>query len=309
LRIHVASLGVYVFVEMNRRDTSTPLRVLVLGAGRMGSQLACELALGGHTVTAAARSRDRLSARIDGAFATAIRYGLASSDAARSRVGVSTADAWRDERFDVVLESAPEDFDLKVSLLQAAIESSPDAILATNTSSLSITELGKAIGAGDRIVGTHFWNPPLLMPLVEVVSGEETPTHLAEEVADIIRRLGKTPVLVQRDVPGFIWNRLQMALLREALWLVENGVATPATVDLVVREGVARRARHTGPFETVALGGAHVWSAVAANLFPELSNADGPGELGRCVSIGEAEAREIASRRDRALARELADDR
>jgi 3-hydroxybutyryl-CoA dehydrogenase len=294
---------------MNRIDTSQPLRVLVLGAGLMGSQIACELALAGHDVTAVGRSRDRLSARIDDAFETAARHGLASNAEARSRIAVSAGDSWHDERFDLVLESAPEDFDLKVSLLQAAIASSPAAILATNTSSFSITELGRAVGAPERIVGTHFWNPPLLMPLVEVVSGEETPPQLVEQMADIIRRLGKTPVLVQRDVPGFIWNRLQMAMLREALWIVENGVATPDTVDLVVRDGVARRAHHTGPFETVALGGVPVWSAVAANLFPELSTAEAPGELGRWVSIEDAKAREIASRRDQALARELADER
>jgi 3-hydroxyacyl-CoA dehydrogenase len=294
---------------MNRLDTSQPLRVLVLGAGLMGSQIACEFAIGGHEVTAAARSRDRLSARIDDAFETALRHGLAPCGSARSRVAVSNANSWREERFDLVLESAPEDFDLKVSLLRAASSASPGATLATNTSSFSISELGRAAGAGDRIVGTHFWNPPLLMPLVEVVSGEETSPQLVEQVAGIMRRLGKTPVLVQRDVPGFIWNRLQMALLREALWLVENGVATPDTVDLVVRDGVARRAHHTGPFETVALGGAHVWSAVAANLFPELSNAAGPGELGRWVTIPDAEAGEIATRRDQALARELTEER
>ena len=294
---------------MDRLDASHPLHVLVLGAGLMGSQIACELAIGGHEVTAAARSRDRLSARVDDAFETAVRHGIAAGDSARSRVAVSDANSWREERFDLVLESAPEDFDLKVSLLRAAMSASPRAILATNTSSFSISELGRAVGAGDRIVGTHFWNPPLLMPLVEVVSGEETSPQLVEQVAEIMRRLGKTPVLVQRDVPGFIWNRLQMALLREALWLVENGVATPDTIDLVVRDGVARRAHHTGPFETVALGGAHVWSAVAANLFPELSNADTPGDLGRWITIADAEARDIATRRDQALARELADER
>jgi 3-hydroxyacyl-CoA dehydrogenase len=294
---------------MDRPDASQPLRVLVLGAGLMGSQLACELALAGHDVTAVARSRDRLSARLDDAFRAAVRHGLASDDSARSRVAISSGDGWRDARFDLVLESAPEDFDLKVSLLRAAIASSPGAIIATNTSSFSITDLGRAVGAGERMVGTHFWNPPLLMPLVEVVSGEETRPQLVERVADFVRRLGKTPVLVQRDVPGFIWNRLQMALLREALWLVEHGVATPDTVDLVVRDGVARRARHTGPFETVALGGVPVWSAVAANLFPELSDADGPGDLGRWVEVPDDEAGRIASRRDQALARDLTDER
>ena len=286
-----------------------PLRVLVLGSGLMGSQIACEFALAGHDVTAVARSLDRLLERIDDGFQTAVRFGVASSDAARRQITTCGDDAWHDELFDLVVESTPEQFDLKVSLLRTAAASSPGAILATNTSSFSITELGRAVGAGEKVIGTHFWNPPLLMPLVEVVSGEDTSPQLVEQVAGIVRGLGKTPVIVQRDVPGFIWNRLQMALLREALWLVENGVATPDTVDLVVRDGVARRAHLTGPFETVALGGVPVWSTVAANLFPELSTAQAPGELGRWVAIGDAEIGEVARRRDEALAQELADER
>jgi 3-hydroxybutyryl-CoA dehydrogenase len=96
------------------------------------------------------------------------------------------------------------------------------------------------------------------MPLVEVIRTEQTESRVIDLILDSLRAIGKRPVMVEREVPGFVWNRLQFALPREALWLVESGVATPETVDEVVRDGLARRRRLTGPFETAALGPAHV---------------------------------------------------
>ena len=98
-----------------------------------------------------------------------------------------------------------------------------------------------ACGAPERTVGTHYWNPPLLMPLVEIISGAHSTPEAVELARGAVASSGKRPVLVQRDVPGFIWNRLQHALLREARWIVDNGVATPEAVDEVVRFGNARR--------------------------------------------------------------------
>jgi 3-hydroxybutyryl-CoA dehydrogenase len=171
-----------------------------------------------------------------------------------------------------------------------------------------LTELGAAIDAPERTVGTHYWNPPLLMPLVEIVAGERTSGETRETVSRVLAALGKEPVHVERDVPGFIWNRLQAALLRESVWLVGEGVATPETVDRVVRSGLARRYRYTGPFETIALGGVDSWTRVAENLFPQLSNATRTEALERWLPPYEA-LDAVRLRRDRGLAEELARER
>jgi 3-hydroxybutyryl-CoA dehydrogenase len=251
------------------------MRVVVIGAGRMGSQIGEEYAAGGHEVTFVTRS---------------------TNDASRAR---RTDDA---PPADLVVESVPEDFALKVEVLGAAAAAHPDAVLASNTSSLSITTLGEAIGAPERTLGTHYWNPPRLMPLVEVIRGAASERAVAF-VVDALRALGKRPVEIARDVPGFAWNRLQFALLREALWLVDEGVAEPAVVDEIVRDGLARRWRYTGPFETAALGGIETFERVAANLFPELSTA--AAAPGLAAAAGSVPLDGVAERRDAGLAEEL----
>ncbi len=289
--------------------TAERLRVLVVGAGLMGSQIGCEYALGGHSVAFLVRNLEPSRARVSSAFALAIEAGIVpddvAADAARKVGFIGTVDAV-DGATDLVVESIPEDILVKSTLLRDLATLLPRAIIASNTSSIPLTELGAAIGAPERTVGTHYWNPPLLMPLVEIVAGEGTSPETVATVDRVVAGLGKEPVHVDRDVPGFIWNRLQAALLREALWLVGEGVATPETVDRVVRSGLARRYRYTGPFETVALGGLDSWTRVAENLFPHLSNATGPGAIEPWL-YSKDEALEAARlRRDRGLADELA---
>lgn len=285
------------------------MRVLVLGVGRMGAQIACEYALGGHEVELVSRTPEAVVERVASALALAGEQGLrrpADVEAARGRVAV--ADATAAGGHDLVVESLPEDLDVKAAALRRAAEASPGAVLASNTSSLSVSELGAAAGAPDRTLGTHYLNPPLLSPLVEVVPGERTEPQAVERVREVLVALGKRPVLVGRDVPGFVWNRLQLALLRECVWLAENGVAPPELVDEVVRDGLARRWRHVGPFAAVALGGVETWQRVGANLLPELSTAPELPSLGRFVPGDEAEVEAAARRRDRALARELLEE-
>jgi 3-hydroxybutyryl-CoA dehydrogenase len=285
--------------------------VLVVGAGLMGSQIGCEYALGGHPTAFLVRDVGQSRARVSSAFAVAVEAGLAGKDAAaeieRKILFVETA-ASVDEATELVVESVPESLEVKAAVLGELAGLLPRATIASNTSTIPLTELGAAIGAPARTVGTHYWNPPLLMPLVEVVAGEGTSGETVETVSARLAALGKEPVHVERDVPGFIWNRLQAALLRESLWLVGEGVATPETVDRVVRSGLARRYRYTGPFETVALGGVDSWTRVAENLFPRLSNAARAEALGRSLGYDEEALRVARERRDRGLARELAEE-
>ena len=286
------------------------MKVLIVGAGLMGAQIGCEYALGGHEVALLSRNTEAARRRFEDGLETVRAHGLASAEEveavrARARVG---SDLGELVPCDLAVESLPEDLDLKARFLRAAAEASPSAVLATNTSSLSVTDLGERVGAPERTLGTHYWNPPLLMPLVEVVPGAQTDAAVVERTTVTLRELGKRPVLV-RDVPGFAWNRLQMAVLREAVSLVESGVASPATVDEILTHGLARRWRHIGFFQAIALGGVETWERTAGNLLPLLSSATRIPALGVWLPSEEATLAAAATRRDEGLARDLIEER
>lgn len=173
----------------------------------------------------------------------------------------------------LVIESIAEDAEAKRELLRELSAAQPHALLGTNTSSLPISELASAVLDPGRFAGTHFWYPPPLMPLVELVPGTETTTDAMDRWATALGAAGWLPVRLRRDVPGFLWNRLQVAVLREAKHLVESGVADARTVDLVVELGLARRWSVTGPLATAALGGITTFETVGRNLLPQLSDA------------------------------------
>jgi 3-hydroxybutyryl-CoA dehydrogenase len=277
----------------------------------MGSQIACEYALGGHEVVVLARRPDVARERVEQGFATAREHGLATSEqevAARDRMMIvensETADGAQ-----IIVESVVEDLVEKQAALEPIVARNPEAIVASNTSSIPITAIGAAIGAGERTVGVHYWNPPLLMPMVEVIRGDETAGAVVDEMIVTMRALGKRPVLVDRDVQGFAWNRLQLALLREAVWLVENGVASPETVDEIVRDGLARRWRYTGPFQTAALGGASTFERVANLLWPALSRATSLQHLRKWLVESTETTGPLRDRRDRGLAADMRADR
>jgi 3-hydroxybutyryl-CoA dehydrogenase len=306
-------------------------RIAVVGAGLMGAQIGCEYALGGHAVTWIVRDQERAKARVEQALSLALEQGLAELPAvaaARARMvyregsgsegqtGSDGEDPTAGEEPTgaegapaLIVESLPESLELKAAVLGELCARHPDAILATNTSSIAISALGEAAGAAERIVGTHYWNPPLLMPLVEVVAGDRTPVELRERVALLLEGIGKRPVILDHEVPGLLWNRLQLAVLREVLWLVEHGVATPQAIDEVMRDGLARRWRLTGPFETVGLGGAATFDAIAENLFPVLSDAKFGSGFAAHVPDDPQLLAALRERRDEALAAELRDER
>ena len=286
------------------------MKIVLLGPGLMGSQIACEYALGGHEVVVLARRPDVARERIERGFSTAREHELATPqqiDAARERLTIDeeidAADGAR-----IIVESVVEDLAEKTEALLPVVARNPDAIVASNTSSIPITAIGAAIEAGERTVGVHYWNPPLLMPMVEVIRGDETTEDVVAEMIAILRALGKRPVLVDRDVQGFAWNRLQLALLREAVWLVENGVASPATVDEIVRDGLARRWRYTGPFQTAALGGAVTFERVANLLWPALSRATSLQDLRQWLDESPETTEPLRERRDRGLAADMRAD-
>jgi 3-hydroxybutyryl-CoA dehydrogenase len=287
------------------------VKIALLGPGLMGAQIACEYALGGHDVVIMARRVDAAEERLARSWATALEHGLANEDeisAARSRI-LLTTDVAQTAGAAIIVESVVEDLAQKAEAVKPLLEISPSAIVASNTSSIPITQIGEAVGAPEQTVGAHYWNPPLLMPLVEIIRGEATTDATVETMEATVRNLGKRPVRADRDVPGFIWNRLQLALLREAVWIVENGVATPTAVDEIVRDGLARRWRYTGPFQTAALGGAETFQRIAGNLWPVLSQATSVENLKQWLDESPETTQPLRERRDAGLAADLRADR
>ena len=180
----------------------------------------------------------------------------------------------------LIVETVSEQLDLKNQLfveMEALVH--PETILCTNTSALSITSISRGLKHPERVLGTHFWNPPHILPCVEVIKSETTSDRVFEEVVSLLADLGKEPVRVLRDVPGFIGNRMQHALQREAMYLVDQGIAAPEEVDRVVKFGFGLRLALMGPLERSDWGGLDITYRVQKYLLPYLCNETDPSPL------------------------------
>jgi len=173
-----------------------------------------------------------------------------------------------------IIETIPESMTLKKELF-AYLDSrcSRETILATNTSGLSPTEMASATAFPHRVVVTHFWNPAHLIPLVEVVRGEKTDDPTVERAFGLLRLMHKKPIEVKKEAPGFVGNRLQFALLREAQYILEQGIASKEDIDAAVTYGIGRRLPVTGPLVSADMAGLDVFSAISDYLFSDLCNA------------------------------------
>jgi len=242
-----------------------PQDVAVVGAGTMGAGIA--------RVFADASASVRLCARRE--FSLEVARGRLGDAAASVTLTTSMDEAVAG--VDFVVETIVEEVEAKRAVLTLAEElASPEAILTTHTSSLPLAALDGGLERPERFAGLHWFNPPELVELVEIVGGEGTAPETLETLAGWMEQLGKAPVVVRRDVPGFVANRLQYALLREAYALVDTGVCSFADVDRAVTHGLGARWAAIGPFETMDLAGLDVHSAVAENLWPELANTTEP---------------------------------
>jgi 3-hydroxybutyryl-CoA dehydrogenase len=250
-------------------------RIAVIGAGLMGHGLAQVFTLAGHPVTitdsveASLKTvRDRIAANLRdlGDDVTAVERVRATGD---------LADAVRDADF--VVEAAPEDLPLKQKLF-AEIERHvrPDTILASNTSVIPITRIMEGLQRRERALGTHWWNPPYLVPLVEVIATEWTSDEAIHWTMDLHTAAGKKPVHVKKDVPGFVGNRLQHALWREAVALVEQGICDAETVDAVIKNAFGRRLAVLGPLENADLVGTDLTLAIHRTVLPDIDSRPGP---------------------------------
>lgn len=182
---------------------------------------------------------------------------------------------------DLVLETVTEDLPVKHEVFSAVAEAAPeDAVLASNTSGIPVTDIAEGVPeVAERIAGCHWWFPPYLLPTVEVVRGEETSDETFDRLAEFVESVDRDPIRVEKDVPGFVWNRLQLAVFREALHLLEREVASADDINRAIRDGWAIRSAAIGPFETIDIAGLDLVRTVAAELNPHLSDADEPSPL------------------------------
>lgn len=261
-------------------------RVAVIGAGTMGHGIALAYAMGGHDVTVfdvdeAALERARGNVRSGlGSFVDAERLAEADSRSIADRIGYETGFERAVEGSDLVTEAVPEDIDLKRETFSRLDETAPpDAILATNTSGLSITEIGGVVANPSRVLGTHWFNPAHVVPGVEVIRGAETADDVVERTTALLEAIGKTPVAVERDVPGFIGNRIQLAMMYEAFALLEDGVADAETIDRAVKSTFGFRLPATGVFEKADQSGLDVHHDVTEYLVPDLDRGTEPHDV------------------------------
>lgn len=273
--------------------------VAVIGAGVMGSGIAQAFALAGYEVRLQARHEGTLEAaraRIGKNQEAMVRAGLLAPAAAREgleRIRTTTRleEAARPCHF--VNENVPEDLALKREVFAALDRHAPrDAILSTDTSGLSISAIASATSRPEMVVGLHWMNPPYLMPPVEVIRGERTADGAMDLACELARRIGRVPIRVEKDAPGFLWNRLQMALVREAVHVVEQGIAGPEAVDLAITAGLGLRWAAVGPLRIMDLAGLATFHSVASYVYKELSGEKEPNRiLAEKVAGGETGAR------------------
>ncbi len=255
-------------------------KIAVVGAGLMGHGIAQVFAIQGFFVGLTDISAPALDAALENVranLALLADQGIIAREAEGAAFGriVTTTDlAWGVGGADFVIEAAVENLEIKQQIFRELDAICPEkVILATNTSVISISEIAARTRHKSRVVGTHFWNPPYLVPLVEVVRGDHTADHVMDLTIDILKKVGKHPVRVNKDVPGFVGNRLQHALWREAISIVEHGIADAATVDECVKYGFGLRLPILGPMENSDLVGTDLTLAIHDYILKHLERS------------------------------------
>ena len=259
--------------ETGRADRT----VGVIGSGLMGSGIAALICAAGMKVRVFDIDRSRLLQllpQVEIVVRDLEEYGLAEEGAAveaKQRLALAE-DLGGFRECDFVVEAVVEDVAVKRDLY-AALEDvvEPSTIIASNTSNIVPSRLVPGMKKPGRFIVAHFWNPPYAVPLVEVVPAPETEAGTVERTVAWVKRIGNEPVVLKKEVTGFIGNRLQYALLREALWLVHHGIASPEEIDRVMTLSLGRRYAVVGPFGTADLGGLDTFLTISQQLMPDLA--------------------------------------
>jgi len=261
-------------------------KIAVIGQGMMGHGIAQVFASKGFDVQLYGRREEGLRVATENirsnlskmAIKGVIQEGEIASTLGRIRTTTSLAEATAGAQ--MVIETVAENLELKQGLFEELDCLSPrETILTTNTSVISISEVAARARYRERIVGTHFWNPPFLIPLVEIVKGRDTLEEVQDVTYDVLRKAGKHPVKVKKDVPGFLANRLQHALWREAISIVEHGIADAAGVDECIKMGFGIRLPVLGPMENADMVGLDMTLAIHDYILKHLESSPGPSPL------------------------------
>ena len=252
-------------------------RIVIAGAGTMGSSMGETFAKYGYDVTLydifpSALEKAGNLIRLNQETEVAEHVVTPEESAALLERIRYSEDKACFEGADLVVEAILEKLDVKHAFWA---EISEDAILASNTSGLSITAIAEVVKRPERFGGMHWINPPHLIPLIEVIQGKKTDDETAAAIRDMALAVEKKPVIVQ-DAPGFALNRIQLAVLRECLHIVEQGIATPEAVDDVMKYGLGMRYACLGPFEVCDLGGLDIFYNIASYLFEDLADEKAP---------------------------------
>jgi 3-hydroxybutyryl-CoA dehydrogenase len=260
--------------------------IAVIGAGLMGHGLAQIFASSGYPVRLMDIEQERLDKAIENIrsnLTLMAERGIGQSEEIEPAIAkVETMTDLKQAAVGAhfVVEAVLENLELKQDIFKDLDRICPgETILATNTSVISITEIAQKAKDRGRILGTHFWNPPYLIPLVEVIRGEDTSEEAMEVTYALMKRVGKHPVRVNKDVPGFVGNRLQHALWREAISIVERGIADAATVDECIRFGFGLRLPVLGPLETADMVGTDLTLAIHNYILKYIESSPEPSPL------------------------------
>lgn len=266
---------------------AAPRNLVLVGGGVMGSGIAAAFLAGGWNVqetTPSQHTRENLPSRVETAFAQ-----LESPPEARGALKIHASLGEADmSAVDLVIEAVAEDLALKQTIFRELEARVPPGIpLASDTSTFPISDIAHGLDTAGLVVGAHFFMPAHLVPLVEVVLGRASEPAIARTVAGWLGALGKRPILVSKDIPGFIANRIQHAMMREALYLIEDGVASAEDVDAAVRFGFGFRFIACGPILQKEMSGWDTNCRAGNAVYPHLCNSDGyPPSLQRMVDEG-----------------------
>lgn len=304
--------------------------ITIIGAGTMGHSIALSAAWSGQSVSIFGVDARDLETAQKG-FEIKLRLmadnELIDNEQAKEiaeRVAFTSSLEKAVENAEFIIEAVPENIGLKHQIYQQ-LEGliANDIIIASNSSGLMPTALAEGMKHPERFVLTHFWNPAHLIPLVEIVGGEKTSEQTLQRTKALIEQMNKQAVLLKKELPGFIGNRLQFALFREAQALLDAGVASKEDIDAAVTYSIGRRLPVTGPLQTADLGGLDIFYAISDYLFEDLSTEQKPGrtlsELAKSGKLGtktgsgfyewpEAQSRAVQAEREEALIHFLKQD-
>ncbi|MCH2320920.1 MAG: 3-hydroxyacyl-CoA dehydrogenase family protein [SAR202 cluster bacterium] len=268
--------------------------VAVIGAGLMGHGIALDFALSGYDVCLQTRTQEsliRCRSMVETSAKLLVDLGKTTKEKTfniNDQIQFTTNLETAASAADIVIESIYEDLDLKRSLFrELGAVSRADTVLASNTSSFLPSKLAEVTKNPERVLNVHYLNPPHIAPFVEVVPSPLTLNENTESVMSLLRVIGKKPILLKHEVEGFVASRLQAALLREALWLIENDIASANDVDMAISTGLGPRWSAAGVLKVLEFAGWDLLYRIEKELFPHLSTAADSTLLREMVDRGE----------------------